>query len=187
MPVWVPVKPLACLLVVGTPPDATDSTSHFPLTWNVAVEVRNAVQVYHASSRNGQVIAAVGARAPATVIDWLIVPAVGSRPSATASVAADVVAVLPHTSSCSARPTGLGLVPELNHPAGMLHTVFVPKTPVNAACVVYVFFVIDDVSVYRSSAWVPVTKLMAYWLKMRSQTSGVLVLTLAVANRWTPE
>src|SRR5215472_4443369 len=165
MPVWVPVKPLACLLVVGTPPDATDSTSHFPLTWNVAVEVRNAVQVYQASIVNGQVTAAVGARAPATVIDWLIVPAVGSRPSATASVAAEVVAVVPVTTRYRDRPTGFGLS-LISHPAGSAQTVLVPRTPVNAACVVYVFLVIEDVSVYRSSAWVPVMKLIGcgYWL-----------------------
>src|SRR5216684_562616 len=139
MPAWVPEKPLHWAAVVGTPPDATDSTRHVPFTWNVAVLVRNAVHVYHASSRHGQVMAAVGARAPATAMPWFFVPAVGSMPRATASVAADVVAVVPYASRCRQRPTGLGLSPR-SHPAGSAQTVFVPRTPENAASVVYVFF-----------------------------------------------
>src|SRR6185312_6105029 len=159
MPVWVPENPLHCAAAVGTPPEASDSPRHVPFTWKVAVLVRNAVQVYHASSRHGQVTAAVGARAPATPTGWLIVPAVGSMPSRTASVAADVVAVVPYASRCRARPTGLGLSFS-SQPPGSPHTVFVPRTPENAASVVYVFFVIAVVSVYSNSAWVPVIPLM---------------------------
>src|SRR5262245_10059325 len=135
MPEWVPVKPTTCAVVVGTPPEATDSTRHVPFTWYVAVLVRKAVHVYHASSIHGHVTEAVGASAPATVTDWLIVPAVGSRPSATASVAALVVAVVPITFRYSDRPTGFG-ESFSSHPGGTEHTVFVPRTPVNAACVV---------------------------------------------------
>src|SRR5215469_3070446 len=136
MPAWVPVNAPHCADVVGTPPDATDSTRHVPFTWNVAVLVRNAVHVYHASIVNGHVTAAVGASAPATVIDWLIVPAVGSMPSATASVAAEVVAVVPIIFRYNERPTGLGLVPGTSQPPGIAQTVFVPSTPLKAAWVV---------------------------------------------------
>src|SRR6266487_3447080 len=131
MPVWVPEKPATWAVVVGTPPEAIDSTRHVPFTWNVAVLVANAVHVYQASSRHGQVMAAVGARAPATAMPWFFVPAVGSMPSCTASVAADVVAVVPIASSHSERPTGLGLSLS-SQPAGSAQTVFVPRTPVNA-------------------------------------------------------
>jgi hypothetical protein len=47
-----------------------------------------------------------------------------------------VVAVVPNTFSSSDRPSGFGLVPLISQLAGMAHTVFVPATPVNAACVV---------------------------------------------------
>src|SRR6516164_1589778 len=143
------------------------------------------VQVNHASIVNGHVTEAVGARAPATVIDWLIVPAVGSRPSATARVAAAVVAVVPHISSSSDRPTGFGFVPDRSQFAGILHTVLVPRTPVNAACVVYVFLVMLDVSVYSSSAWVPVLNDI-YCDQITSMVTGVEVTTVGVQNTCNP-
>src|SRR5579859_993851 len=99
------------------------------------VLVAYAVMVKYAFRWNGHVTEAVGARAPATLIFPVEVPAVGLTFSATASVAAEVVAVFPKTSSSRERPTGLGLSMAAQ-PAGIEHTVFVPRTPVNAAMVV---------------------------------------------------
>ena len=55
-------------------------------------------------------------------------------------MAADVVAMVPLQTRYRDRPTGLGLS-VAKYPAGSAHTVFVPITPLNAASVVYVFFV----------------------------------------------
>jgi hypothetical protein len=103
-----PVNPQHCANVVGTPPDATDSTRHWPLTCNVIRLVVNAVIVKYAFRLNGHVTAAVGASAPATATLVVEVPTVGLTFRFTANVAADVVAIVPNASSISDRPSGLG-------------------------------------------------------------------------------
>jgi hypothetical protein len=141
-----PENPEHCAAVVGTPPDATDSTRHVPLICNVIRLVVNAVIVRYAFRWNGAVIAAVGASAAATATLPDVVPGVGLTFKFTANVAADVVAIVPYASSISARPSGLG-TKLTAHPAGIAQTGFVPTTPENAAMVVYVFFVIGTGSV----------------------------------------
>src|SRR6266704_45943 len=105
----------------------------------------------YAFSVNGQVTAAVVARAPEVAILPVDVATVGLILSAPANVAAEVVAIVPNASSSNTRPTGFG-VSLASQPPGIEHTVFVPATPEYAAMLVYVFLVTAAGMTYSSSA-----------------------------------
>ena len=59
-PVNVPANPDSCAVVVGAPPEATDSYRTTPLTCSVNVDVAKAVQVIRACTYHGAVTDAVG-------------------------------------------------------------------------------------------------------------------------------